>query len=88
MLPAVFDHDHLIESLGLPRATQLSKVIFNTVLLTRNAIHHHRRRLLRTEPHFISGQAGSSPYPDCYRLNDIGPGNIMTPANQPHHEPS
>ncbi|MDD0856769.1 DUF2236 domain-containing protein [Arthrobacter alpinus] len=66
-----------------PRATQLSKTILNAVLTTRSAIH--RRRPLSTEPHFVPGQAGSSLYPNGYRLDDIGPENVMSPADRPDH---
>ena len=86
MLSAIFDDDRLTDALGLPHATRLSKATLKTVLNTRNAIH--RRRPLSTEPHFISGQAGSSLYPNGYRLDDIGPKNIMSPTSQPYHDQS
>ncbi|WP_052136991.1 oxygenase MpaB family protein [Arthrobacter sp. PAMC 25486] len=86
MLSAMFDDDRLTDALGLPRATQLSKALLNPALRTRNAIH--RRRPLSTMPHFVPGQAGSSLHPNGYRLDDIGPEYIMTPASQPGGEPS
>ncbi len=86
MLSAMFDDGRLTDALGLPRATRLSKATLNKVLQSRNAIH--RLRPLSTEPHFIPGNAGSSLYPNGYRLDDIGPVNVMTPANQPNHEHS
>lgn len=86
MLTAMFDDDRLTDALGLPRATQLSKTTLNAVLEARNAIH--RRRPLSTKPHFVPGEEGSSLYPNGYRLDDIGPENIMTPASEPNHEPS
>lgn len=86
MLTAMFDDDRLTDALGLPRATQLSKATLNAVWKARNAVHH--RRPLSTKPHFVPGEAGSSIYPNGYRLDDIGPENIMTPASQSNHEPS
>ncbi|NVM96167.1 oxygenase MpaB family protein [Arthrobacter wenxiniae] len=86
MLTAMFDDDRLTDALGLPRATQLSKATLKTVLKARNAIH--RRRPLSSKPHFVPGEAGSSLYPNGYRLDDIGPENIMSPASQSNHEPS
>ncbi|PYI39484.1 DUF2236 domain-containing protein [Arthrobacter psychrolactophilus] len=84
MLTAMFDDDRLTDALGLPLATQLSKATLNAVLEARNTIH--RRRPLNTKPHFVPGEEGSSLYPNGYRLDDIGPENIMTPASQPNHE--
>ncbi|MEV8181515.1 oxygenase MpaB family protein [Specibacter sp. NPDC078692] len=86
MLTAMFDDDRLTDALGLPRTTQLSKATLNAVLTARNTLQH--RRPLSTKPHFVPGEAGSSLYPSGYRLDDIGPENIMTPASEPHHEPS
>lgn len=86
MLTAMFDDDHLTDALGLPRATAITKKALAVVLTTRNAIH--RRRPLSTKPHFVPGEEGSSLYPNGYRLDDIGPENIMTPASEPNHEPS
>ncbi|WP_154604923.1 oxygenase MpaB family protein [Arthrobacter sp. AQ5-05] len=86
MLSAMFDDDRLTDTLGLPRATRLSKATLNKVLQSRNAVH--RRRPLSKEPHVKPGEEGSSLYPNGYRLDDIGPENIMTPASQPNHEHS
>ncbi|MET4004282.1 hypothetical protein ABIB48_003020 [Arthrobacter sp. UYCu511] len=86
MLTAMFDDDRLTDALGLSRATQLSKATLKAVLSARNAIQ--RRRPLSTKPHFVPGEEGSSLYPNGYRLDDIGPENIMTPASEPNHEPS
>ena len=86
MLSAMFDDDRLTDALGLPRATPITKKALAAVLTTRNTMH--RRRPLSTEPHFVPGEAGSSLYPNGYRLDEIGPENIMSPASQPNHEPS
>lgn len=86
MLTAMFDDDRLTDALDLPRATQLSKATLNAVLEARNTIHRHRP--LKTKPHFVPGEEGSSLYPNGYRLDDIGPENTMTPASQQNHEPS
>ncbi|MHA7306389.1 oxygenase MpaB family protein [Arthrobacter sp. TMN-49] len=85
MLSAMFDDDCLTDALGLPHATQLSKAALSAALYIRNAIH--RRRPLSAEPHFVPGQAGSSLYPNGYRLDDIGPKNVMSQTGQPNHEP-
>ena len=74
----MFDDDQLTNALGLPRATRLTKTTLQTVLTARNAIR--RRRPLNKMPHFIPGEAGSSLYPNGYRLDEIGPVNIMTPS--------
>jgi ER-bound oxygenase mpaB/B'/Rubber oxygenase, catalytic domain len=86
MLSAMFDDDRLTDALGLPRSTRLTKAPLRTVLKARNAIH--RRRPLSSKPHFVPGEAGSSLYPNGYRLDDIGPENIMSAASQSNHEPS
>lgn len=86
MLSAMFDDDRLTDALGLPRATQVTKTALHAVLEARNTIH--RRRPLSTKPHFVPGEEGSSLYPNGYRLDEIGPENIMTPAGEPNHEPS
>ncbi|MGA7204116.1 MAG: hypothetical protein WBX27_05750 [Specibacter sp.] len=76
MLTAMFDDDRLTDALGLPRATKPSTAILRNVLKARNA--SHRRRALKTEPHFMPGQAGTRLYPNGYPLDDIGPENVMT----------
>ncbi|MFQ4149727.1 oxygenase MpaB family protein [Arthrobacter sp. LAPM80] len=86
MLTAIFDDDRLTDALGLPRATRLTKATLGTVLKARNVIH--RRRPMRTAPHFVPGQAGSSLYPNGYRLDDIGPENIMKPTTRQPKESS
>ncbi|MFC8304839.1 oxygenase MpaB family protein [Specibacter sp. NPDC057265] len=86
MLSVMFDDDRLTDALGLPRATPLNKAALHAALKARNAIH--RRRPLAKKPHFVPGLEGSSLYPNGYRLDDIGPENIMTPSSQPNHEPS
>lgn len=86
MLSAMFDDDRLTDALGLPLATKLGKAILNKVLTTRKAVH--RRRPLSAEPHFRPGEEASSLYPNGYRLDDIGPDNIMSPASRPNHEHS
>jgi hypothetical protein len=53
-------------------------------LSLRNATR--RRRPLSSKPHFTAGKAGSSLYPNGYRLDDIGPVNVMTPATGAVHE--
>ncbi|GAA4657792.1 oxygenase MpaB family protein [Arthrobacter cryoconiti] len=83
ILSAMFDDDRLSDALRLPRATQIIKTSLHTVLKARNTIH--RRRPLSSAPHFVPGEEGSSLYPNGYRLDDIGPENIMTPASQPDH---
>ncbi len=86
LLTAMFDDGRLTDALGLPRATRLTKATLGTVLQARNAIH--RRRPMRTEPRFVPGHAGSSLYPNGYRLDDIGPENIMKPTSGQPKEPS
>ncbi len=86
MLSAMCDNDRFTDALGLPRATRLSKATLNKVLQSRNAIH--RLRPLSKEPHFKPGKAGSSLYPDGYRLDDIGPVNVMAAPSEPNHEHS
>lgn len=86
MLSAMFDDDRLTDALGLPHATTVTKKALAAVLTTRNAIH--RRRPPGTEPHFVPGEGGSILYPNGYRLDDVGPENIMSPVSQPNHEPS
>lgn len=86
LLSAMFDDDHLTDALGLARATLLTKSTLGTVLKARNVIQ--RRRPMKTEPHFIPGMAGSTLYPNGYRLDDIGPENIMSPASRPNQEHS
>lgn len=86
LLSAMFDDDHLTDALGLARATLLTKTTLGTVLKARNVIQ--RRRPMKTEPQFIPGMAGSTLYPNGYRLDDIGPENIMSPASQPNQEHS
>jgi len=76
----MFDDDRLTDALGLPRATRLTITTLQSVLKARNAIR--RRRPLNDKPHFIPGEAGTSLYPNGYRLDEIGPVNIMTPSNQ------
>ena len=78
MLSAMFDDDRLSDALGLPRATRLTKTTLQTVLKARNAIR--RRSPLNQKPHFVPGEAGPSLYPNGYRLDEIGPENIMTPV--------
>lgn len=80
-LSAMFDDDRLTDALCLPRATQITKTSLHAVLKARNTIH--RRHPLSTEPHFVPGQAGSSLYPNGYRLDDVGPENVMSPADRP-----
>ncbi|MGN5734691.1 oxygenase MpaB family protein [Arthrobacter psychrochitiniphilus] len=86
MLSAMFDDDHLTDALDLPRANTITKTALATALKARNTIA--RRRRLSTEPHFIPGMAGSTLYPNGYRLDDIGPENIMSPASQPNQRHS
>ena len=86
LLSALFDDDHLTDALGLARATLLTKATLGTLLKARNVIQ--RRRPMKTEPHFIPGMAGSTLYPNSYRLDDIGPENVMSPASQPNQEHS
>jgi hypothetical protein len=84
MLSAMFDDDLLAGALGLPRATTLSKAALRTVLNVRNAAR--RRRPLTTDPHFNPGRTGSGLYPNGYRLDDIGPENVMTGSPRPDRE--
>lgn len=74
IIGTMLDDDRLTAALGLPRATRASRAALQTGLKIRNAIH--RRRPLKTQPHFAPGQAGSSLYPNGYTLDQIGPVNI------------
>ena len=74
LLSAMLDDDRLVSALGLPRATGLSRGAVRAGLWLRNGIY--RRRPLSPDPHFVSGQAGSSLYPGGYSLGQIGPINV------------
>ncbi len=86
LLSTMFDDERLVSALGLPRVNRLARTTMSLGLSLRNAIR--RRRRLTTKPHFTSGRAGSSLYPEGYRLDDIGPANVMQPAQDKVHEPS
>ena len=86
MLSSMFDDVHLAEALGLPRATYPAKTALAAVMHARNAIHRYRP--MSTKPHFVPGEEGSSVYPNGYRLDDIGPENIITQGRQANPGPS
>ncbi|MFC8304867.1 oxygenase MpaB family protein [Specibacter sp. NPDC057265] len=83
MLSAMFDDDRLTDALGLPRATRVTKTALHAVLEARNTFH--RLRPLKTKPHFVPGEEGPSLYPNGYRLDDVGPENVVSPADRPDH---
>lgn len=74
IISTMLDDDRLTDALGLPRASRISRTALKTGLAVRNAIT--RRRPLKTKPHFIPGDAGSSLYPGGYSLDQIGPVNV------------
>ncbi|MFB9163677.1 oxygenase MpaB family protein [Arthrobacter psychrochitiniphilus] len=86
ILSAMFDDHHLTDALGLRRANTITKTALTMALKTRNTVA--RRRRLSAQPLFKPGEAGSRLYPNGYRLDDIGPENIMSPASQPNQEHS
>ena len=61
MLTAMFDDDRLTDTLGLPRATQLSKATLHAVLKARNAIH--LRRPLKKKAAFRARRGRIHPLP-------------------------
>lgn len=74
LISTMLDDDRLTDALGLPQAVRISRAALKTGLTVRNAIT--RRRPLKTKPHFIPGDAGSSLYPGGYSLDQIGPANV------------
>lgn len=74
LISTMLDDDRLTQALGLPRSTRLSQTALKSGLAVRNAIH--RRRPLKTQPHFTPGEAGTTLYPNGYSLNQIGPVNV------------
>lgn len=84
LLSAMFDDVRLTEALGLPHPRRLTIATLEAGLSLRNATRRHRP--LSAKPHFIPGKAGSSLYPNGYRLDGIGPVNVMTPATGAVHE--
>ncbi|MFK4296632.1 hypothetical protein ABH924_001777 [Arthrobacter sp. GAS37] len=74
LISTMLDDDRLTDALGLPRAGRISRTALKTGLAARNAIH--RRRPLKTKPHFTPGHAGSILYPGGYSLDQIGPVNV------------
>ncbi len=74
LISTMLDDDRLTTALGLPHANSISRAILKTGLKLRNAIT--RRRPLKKQPHFTSGEAGSSLYPNGYSLDQIGPVNV------------
>jgi hypothetical protein len=74
LISTMLDDDRLTDALGLPRTGRMSRTALKTGLAARNAIH--RRRPLKTNPHFTPGDAGSSLYPGGYSLDQIGPVNV------------
>ncbi|OOP60416.1 hypothetical protein BMF89_16740 [Arthrobacter sp. SRS-W-1-2016] len=74
IISTMLDDGRLTDALGLPRSGRISRAALKTGLTMRNAIT--RRRPLKTKPHFIPGDAGSSLYPGGYSLDQIGPVNV------------
>ncbi|WP_437773468.1 oxygenase MpaB family protein [Arthrobacter sp. KNU40] len=74
LISTMLDDVRLTDALGLPRAGRISRTALKTGLAAHNAIH--RRRPLKTKPHFTPSEAGSTLYPGGYSLDQIGPVNI------------
>lgn len=74
LISTMLDDGRLVQALGLPRATRISRAALKAGLAIRNAIH--RRRPLKTQPHFTPGEAGTTLYPNGYSLDQIGPINV------------
>ncbi|MGO4586809.1 oxygenase MpaB family protein [Arthrobacter sp. 2RAF6] len=74
LISTMLDDDRLTDALGLPRAGRIARIALKTGLAARNAIH--RRRPLKTKPHFTPGDAGSTLYSGGYSLDQIGPVNV------------
>ncbi|MDD1477898.1 oxygenase MpaB family protein [Arthrobacter sp. H16F315] len=79
LISTMLDDDRLTAALGLPRTPRTVRAALQMGLKIRNAVH--RRRPLKTEPHFTPGKAGSTLYPNGYSLDQIGPINVpVSPA--------
>jgi hypothetical protein len=80
MISTLLDDAHLAEALGLPRSRWWSRLGLNAGLAVRNAIR--RRTPLSAVPGFIPGQAAPPVYPQNYDLAEVGPLNVMGPADR------
>ena len=78
-LSAMFDDDHLTNALGLPYTRRWARTLLKSGLAFRNMVT--RWKPLPEQPRFNPGTSGSAVYPNGYALKDIGPVNVMTPAD-------
>lgn len=80
MIATMLDDAKLVGALGLPRSTWWSRLALDAGMELRNAIR--RRTPLSTVSSFVPGQSAPPVYPHGYYLHDVGPLNVMGPADQ------